>query len=717
MNSKYQMSPKPVYTKVDSVFAWLSLLLAFFYCHTVPVWENPLGGFLLIFALFITAFIVLRVKEVKLHFSVILSSISALLLSFAFLLAESRFLLFLSCAYCLGSYLFLLYAALGNRVENGFSNYIYIDYIKILFILPFCSFISLFSAIASESSHKGTRFILKILIGIVMAIIPTALVFAFLSYDEGFLKILDGIFSYNPDNTLQWFMSVFFSLPLAMYGYGLYTSSRRDILKDKITAENCDKIHTKVRILPQITAVVATFPIIFLYVIFFISQWKYFISGFTGVLPAGFSYAEYARQGFFELCAVSVLNLLCIAAIAIFIGRGKKNKAVILKLLTVIFCLCTLILISTAVAKLVMYIDYYGLTQKRIYAMWLMAVIAVIFLVIALGQFISKIRIVAVSCTVFISLFIPLALCNINTITAQYNTQRYLAGSLQDMDTEMMADLGDSAIPSLVKLANTIDPEEKPELKHAIDCILFDKKVELKNEQFALFAFNLPRYFAESAIRDYDPVIPPEGSYRMVSYNFYFNEEEDLQRDYYYYQSHEVAPILTVHADRTGTLTFADKTYAVSIENCQITSEGEIFDFSYQPFDEYDEDMILTWVTEDDQSGTMCFDAVKEEEPTEDETLSAGTYAISSTGTITGGSNYYSDDTKQVLTICEDGTGSFYFKEVRYDITFEDEVLTVNGQQLPYRYIPGSENDKPMLTLYWYRDGISSIILRPVPEA
>ena len=113
-----------------------------------------------------------------------------------------------------------------------------------------------------------------------MAIIPTALVFAFLSYDDGFLKILDGIFSYNPDNTPQWFMSVFFSVPLAMYGYGLYTSSRRDILQDKITAENCDKIHKKVRILPQITAVVATFPIIFLYVIFFISQWKYFISGY-----------------------------------------------------------------------------------------------------------------------------------------------------------------------------------------------------------------------------------------------------------------------------------------------------------------------------------------------------------------------------------------------------------------------------------------------------
>lgn len=713
MDSNYET---PKYSKVDSIFAWLSLALAFFFCHTIPVWENPLGSVILIFALFITGFIVLRAKKAKLRFSTVASSISALILSFAFLLAESRFLLFLSCSYCLASYAFLIYAAFGNRVENGFSDYIYIDYCKALCILPFCAFVSIFPALASKSANKGSRFILKVIIGIAIAVIPTALVFAFLSYDEGFMKILDGIFSFNPDNGIQWFMSICYTLPLAMYGYGLYTASRKGLLKDKITAEKCDSLHKKIRVLPQITAVVATFPIVFLYVVFFISQWKYFISGFTGILPDGFSYAEYARQGFFELCSVSVINLVCIIAIGVFIGRGKKNKAAVLKLLTTVFCLCTLILISTAVAKLVMYIDYYGLTQKRIYAMWMMAVIALVFLVIALGQFISKIRIVAVSCTVVIAMFIPLALCNINAITAQYNTERYLAGTLEDMDTEMMAELGDSAIPSLVKLATTIDPEEKPELKHEIDCILFDKKTELKEEQFALFAFNLPSAFAEAAIRDYDPVIPPANTYRMTGYDFDFGEDSEDEK-YHYYRTDEIAPILTIHADRTGTLTFADETYSVSIENCQFISEGEVFDITYKPFDEYEDDLTLTWVTDDEQSGTVQFEIVEEEEPSEDTSLRAGTYAITSIGLIDGGSNYYNANTKQLLTIREDGTGSFYFKETHYDITFEKEVLMINGQQLPYRYIPGSENDEPLLMLYWYRDGTTSIALRPVPEA
>lgn len=713
MDSNYET---PKYSKVDSIFAWLSLILAFFFCHTVPVWENPLGGVILIFALFITGFIVLRAKKVKLRFSTVASSISALILSFAFLLAESRFLLFLSCSYCLASYAFLIYAAFGNRVENGFSDYIYIDYCKALCILPFCAFVSIFPALANKSANKGSSFILKVIIGIAIAVIPTALVFAFLSYDEGFMKILDGIFSFNPDNGIQWFMSICYTLPLAMYGYGLYTASRKGLLKDKFTAEKCDSLHKKIRVLPQITAVVATFPIVFLYVVFFISQWKYFISGFTGILPEGFSYAEYARQGFFELCSVSVINLVCIIAIGVFIGRGKKNKAAVLKLLTTVFCLCTLILISTAVAKLVMYINYYGLTEKRIYAMWLMAVIAVVFLVIALGQFISKVRIVAVSCTVVIAMFIPLALCNINAITAQYNTERYLAGTIEEIDTEHMAELGDSAIPSLVKLATTIDPEKEPDLKHKIDCILFDKKTELKKEQFALFAFNLPAAFAESAIRDYDPVIPPAQTYRMISYDFIFGEDSEDDK-HHYYRTDEIAPILTIHADRTGTLTFADETYSVSIENCQFISDGEVFDITYKPFEEYEDDLTLTWVTEDDQYGTVQFDIVEEEEPAEDTSLSAGTYAVTNIGLTDGGSNYYNANTDQILTIREDGTGSFYFKQTHYDITFEKEVLVVNGQQLPYRYIPGSENDEPLLMLYWYRDGTTSISLRPAPKS
>lgn len=578
--------------KIDSVFAWLSLILAFFFCHTVAVANHPMGGFLLVLAVFITAFTVLRLKKIKLHPCCILSSISALLLSAALILTESFFLLSLIYVYCLASCLFLIYTAFGNRVQDGYSDYIYVDFIKILFVLPFSSLAAIFPAIANNTSRRVWQLLLKILIGIGIAIIPTTLVFAFLSYDDGFMKLLDDIFSFDWENVPQLLYSFIFTLPYAMYGFGLYSSAQKGVMKEKFTVESCKNTFLKMRILPQLTAVVAAAPIIFLYVVFFVSQWKYYISGFTGILPENFSYAEYARQGFFELCAVSVINLLIITAFTALISRGRKQKGAILKLLTVVFCLFTLVLISTAVAKLVMYISYYGLTQKRIYAMWMMAVIAIIFLVIALGQFIPKFRIVAVSVTVLIAMFIPLALCNVNMLTANYNTDRYLAGTLETVDTELMEELGDSAIPSLVKLVSCIDAEEEPELLIAIDTILHNKKQEIRKEKFSLFAFNIPSALAKSALQDYEPDIPPAGMYYIT---YIYSDEKG-----YIYDDDDPKYYMNITADKTASATFKDKSYSMYIENGQLIYGEYVFDCIYEPATKnYPAELELELVSED----------------------------------------------------------------------------------------------------------------------
>ena len=61
---------KPVYTTADTAYAWLSLLLSFLFCQSLPVTEYPLGGFLLIVALFVSAFVILRVKKQKPSFRI-----------------------------------------------------------------------------------------------------------------------------------------------------------------------------------------------------------------------------------------------------------------------------------------------------------------------------------------------------------------------------------------------------------------------------------------------------------------------------------------------------------------------------------------------------------------------------------------------------------------------------------------------------------------------
>ena len=503
--------PKPVFSPVDSAYAWISLLLAFLFCQATPVTEYPLGGFLTILIMFVSGFVILRFKKRKLYPVCILSALSSLVIGSALLLTDTVFLINLSMAYCLASYSYFLYAALGNRIEEGFSDYIYIDFIKILFLLPFRSITAIFPALSNKATKKGSQLLGKILLGIGIGMIPTVLVFSFLAYDSAFTEILGKIFSFDEEDVGRTMLSMVLALPLGMYSFGLYASADRKFLQASMTAQRCKDGLQKAKILPQLTALVAVVPMVFLYVVFFISQWQYYVSGFTGTLPQNFSYAEYARQGFFELCSVSVINLILIIAIAFFIKRNQKNSSVILKIVAAVFCVCTLILISTAVAKLIMYIQFYGLTQKRIYAMWLMVLIGIVFLVIALGQFLRKIKVVATCLTVAILLFAALSVCNVNAMCANYNAERYLSGSLETLDVAAMKELGDSAIPSLVKVAKALDPEKDASLKKEIDKFLDNKYAYFALHKFSVFSFSIPSAMAKAALEEYAPDYTPKG--------------------------------------------------------------------------------------------------------------------------------------------------------------------------------------------------------------
>ena len=131
MNQEYSDLPSagPIYSATDAIYAWLCFLLAFLFWQVSPVTEHPLGGFLLILAIYITGFIVLAAKKVKLSPTSILSAIFSLIIAGVLILSESSCLLRLAYTYCLASYGYFLYAAFGNTAEKGFSNYIYLEYI------------------------------------------------------------------------------------------------------------------------------------------------------------------------------------------------------------------------------------------------------------------------------------------------------------------------------------------------------------------------------------------------------------------------------------------------------------------------------------------------------------------------------------------------------------------------------------------------------------
>lgn len=508
--------PRRVFSSTETVFAWIVYVLAYLFCLSVPINKNPLGAFVVIVLMFSSTFVVMLIKGRKLQIMPLLVGISAVVISTGLILTANGLLHFFAFLYSLVAYCYFLYGMSGDRLFR-FTDGVVIDFVKAVFVMPFCSFTELFRVIFSSKSNKSGRLILKILIGVAITIVPTVVIIALLSYDSGFSDLMSRIFNFENFDIFKHITSLSFAFPIGACVYGLYISSTDNKCKNILTTESCENKLRKIRIAPVITVLTAVIPILFIYVVFFISQWQYYVSGFTGTLPEDFSYAQYAREGFFQLCVVSVINLVILIIVSLFMKRRDNKPTIILKLLSIIISLFTLVLISTAVAKMVMYIDCYGLTPKRVYASWFMLVLALVFVLIIFKQFIRRLKLIALSLSALVLLFGVLTLSNVDAVIAQYNFDRYVDGSLNTVDIDAMEELGDAAIPQLVELANILDEKNGTDIvMDPIDMyddsmygklsrVLHEKANELITQDTyhsdSVWSFTVPSAKAEEALR------------------------------------------------------------------------------------------------------------------------------------------------------------------------------------------------------------------------
>ncbi|MFL1445123.1 DUF4153 domain-containing protein, partial [Nocardiopsis protaetiae] len=101
---------------------------------------------------------------------------------------------------------------------------------------------------------------------------------------------------------------------------------------------------------------------------------------------AGVTYAEYARQGFFQLVAVSILVLGVIGLAARILPARPRGVRVLRNALLGALCVLTLVILASAMYRLQLYIDVFGLTRLRAVAeAWIVWSALVFGLVIAAG--------------------------------------------------------------------------------------------------------------------------------------------------------------------------------------------------------------------------------------------------------------------------------------------------------------------------------------------
>lgn len=121
-------------------------------------------------------------------------------------------------------------------------------------------------------------------------------------------------------------------------------------------------------------AIIVTGSIAAMYLMFCAIQVVYLFVG-RRYLMGGNAYAEYAREGFFQLLFVCMINLFLV-----LIMKNRFRESKVLNVILMIICACTFIMIASSAYRMIMYIEKYHLTFLRVFVLVSLFVITLLML-------------------------------------------------------------------------------------------------------------------------------------------------------------------------------------------------------------------------------------------------------------------------------------------------------------------------------------------------
>ncbi len=525
------------FTKKDTVFTILFFILSVIMVDFVMLHGLNLGFTISFVLMFIISTAYLIKKENKPSLFSLSCGVLSLAGSVTFTLYHDYFVN--ACMLLLVLGLFTIYVCgLSNTFtyREG-SAKILINMLDGVFVKPFGNMGNI--SRAATSSYSKNKNIKSVALGLVVSIPVLIVVIPLLASSDA---AFSGLISMTLKNIGIYVAEFAVGIIVAIYmtSYFIAKNKRLDVYEVKQSGR-------KGVIAPSVTTTFLSV-ISVTYVVYLFSQLAYFFSAFSGFLPEGyqFSASEYARRGFFEMFAICVINIVIITLAGMLSKRNEKGKiAGSIKGLSVFIILFSTLLLVTAMAKMKLNIEIFGLSKNRVMVsiFMIMMIVAIVFYVIHIfAPKFSYMQGVVIICSV---IFISLAFCNIDGGIAKYNTEKYLAGEIKTVDVDYLYSLSDSAYPYIIKLADSEDHKVTKEVKHAVGRMLYDNYADYSNlvfvdnytSQIIMYPFkdfrefNMAEQKSVKAVVDYYNALDSEGRKNLV-HQYTMDEDDD-----YYYES------------------------------------------------------------------------------------------------------------------------------------------------------------------------------------
>lgn len=207
------------------------------------------------------------------------------------------------------------------------------------------------------------------------------------------------------------------------------------------------------------------------------------------------NYANYARQGFFQLMIISVINL-----IMILIAKRKDykdNNYTNKMCLFMIFF--TFILIITSAIRMYFYEQAYGYTFLRL-AVYIALFTEVILLIPTILYVLNKKKhLIKTYFSIIVTIYVIINLVNIDNIIVSRNVTRYLETGKIDM-AYIENSTGTDAVKQIIRILES-DKDENG-TKQIASIYLINTYEDLKNENTDFRDFNISKAIAKYLIEE-----------------------------------------------------------------------------------------------------------------------------------------------------------------------------------------------------------------------
>lgn len=438
----------------DSVYALLAVLTGFLFCEFI-LFAGGLGAGVPLFFIAAYAGVIfygLKTKTADVKKGAVLF-VPVVLLLICFTLFDNTVLGVLDLVFLFFLAALQFMSMFGARDYAPLTKGLAFDFFNGFVARPVMNLDKLFVVTArGAKAGKGNRLFVRILIGVVICVPLLAVILSLLaSADKAFEDVLDNLTKYIGESFWEYLVKILLGIGLAIPLFGALYAFRYKAKTGPLTMPEL------ARKLDRVIAYTVLSIVCAVYVFFLAVQFNYMFNAFRGLLPGDFIYSEYARRGFFELVAIAVINLGLLSVFYIFSGRKEGRLPGALKFFLILLSVITLVIIGSALSKMVMYMGVFGLTQLRLYTSWFMILTAVIFLAAVVKTLKAGFRVVPFIAVFFTVWFLALNFAGTDRLIADYNIRQYETGKSGELDVAMFGSLSDAVVPKLLELSKSED--------------------------------------------------------------------------------------------------------------------------------------------------------------------------------------------------------------------------------------------------------------------